>query len=223
MATQFSAEMKREIEKNIAAHRDHARAIGELCISWAALDHAIDELLECLLNCDREIVVSISSSMDRLSPRVEIAKRLMVHLSLEEPWQQWFSKIFTRITEELGPLRNRYVHDRWKMKRGETWRIDSRAFVAKPQAHKPKQLYFDARHVTPATEVDRLRDNIDTVTYAIEIAVYDLRNWRKTGQLRPIRTQLAQASTPRSRMDRFPMLIVWNGEQLPPYDYIIDP
>lgn len=222
MALRFSSELNLAIEKNIATQQEHARAIGELCIAWAALDHAVDQMLEPLLNCGRDIVACISSSMDRTGPRLEIAKRLVVHLNLDDTWQGWLTDIFSRITEELGPLRNRYVHDRWRMKRGEMWRIDSRAQVKKPQANQPKQLFFDSGEVTPVTEVDRLRANIETVTYAIEIATFDLRNWRKTGQLRPLRQQLVPASTRRSRMDHFPLMIIWDGEQLPAYNYEVD-
>jgi hypothetical protein len=223
MTVQYSEEVRRAIEQATATHHAHARAIGELCISWAALDHAIDELLEPLLNRDRQIIACISSSLDKLGPRVEISKRLIVHEGLSEQWQDWFSDIFSRITDEIAPLRNRYVHDRWRMKRGEMLRIDSRAVVKRVQAHQPKTLVLDAVHVTPVDEVDRLRANVETVTYAINIASYDLSCWRKTGQLRPLRTQLIPASKPRSRMDRFPVMIVWNGEQLPAYGYVTDP
>lgn len=223
MVVQYSETLQEAIEKYAALARDHARAIGELCMSWAALDHSVDQLLEPLLNCDRAIVASVSSSVDRLEPRVDIAKRLIVHAEFGDPWQHWFFDIFARITDELGPLRNRYVHDRWRMRRGEMQRVVKRANVAKSQSREPKKLVFDSVHITPVAEVDRLRANIDTVTYAIEIASYDLEHWRKTGRLPRLRKLLIPASTLRTRMDRFPAMIVWNGEQLPPYEYVTDP
>ena len=211
------------MDEAVAKVHDHARAIGELCMSWAALDSAIDELLEPLLNCDRTTAASISSSIDRLEPRVEIAKRMIVHADFGEDWQKWFFAIFQRITDELGPQRNRYVHDRWRMRRGEMQRIAKRAVIEKGQAYQALKLTFDHEHVTPVGEVDRVRSCVDTVTYAIELAANDLRDWRIKGRLRRLRTLLVPASKRRTRMDRFPTMLSLYEEPQSPYSYATDP
>lgn len=223
MAIQYSAKAIEAMKKAEALVAEHSQAIGELCISWAALDHAIDKLLEPLLNLDRATVVSITSSLDRMEPRLQIAKKLLVQTGLSDQWQKWFHAVFTRVSDELAPLRNRYVHDRWHMRRGEMQRVERGGKVAIPQARQPRRLVFDSEHITPAAEVDRLRSNVDTVTYAIEIATYDLGKWRNSGRPPRLRKLLIPASTRRTRMTRFPMLLVWNGEQLPPYEYVTDP
>ena len=143
MVVQFSDAVEKAIEQAIERMRAHARAIGELCMSWAALEHAVDRLLEPLLDCDRGTAAAIASATDRLAARIDIIRRLLVHQELNGPWRDWIEKVLNRITNEVAPARNRCVHDRWRIQRGLIMKIDKRASIARPQSHHPQQLIFD--------------------------------------------------------------------------------
>jgi hypothetical protein len=222
MVVTYSDELKKAMQKAEETMLSHARAIGELCISWAALDNAVDSLFEPLLSCDRGTAASVAAGMDKLEARIGIIRRLLIHQKLDGPWRDWVEGLFKRILEELAPLRNRYVHDQWTLRKGEPLKIDKRARVLKPQSRQPDQLIFDASNVTPTEAVDRLRAYVDTVLFALEFASGDLKRWRTTGRTpRPL-SELIPACKPRTRLDHFPIILAWSGEQPLPFSFSTD-
>ena len=223
MAVQYSDELERVMRDARNIMQDHARSIGELCMSWAALDYAIDRLFDPLLGCDKAVTASLTSSMEKMEARIAAIRRILVQEGISKAWSNWIDGLFRRILDEIAPIRNRYVHDRWQMKRGELQKIDKRASSKKLQAFQSNQLIFDTTKAIPTKDVDRLREYIDTVLWAIEIAAMDLEEWRTTKQMRPPREQWIPACKPRTRMDRFPIVIAWNGEQRLPFEYVTDP
>lgn len=223
MVVQYSESLEKAMKEAQSAMLDHARAIGELCMSWAALDNAVDSLLEPLMNCDRAVAASIAAATDRLESRIGIIRRLLVYRELDGPWREWVEGLFKRITDELGPLRNRYVHDQWRLKSGTILKIDKRAAIRKPQSRQPDRLVYDTSDVTPTEAVDRLRTYIDTVLFAMQFAVTDLETWRTTGRKPLPLEQLLPANKPKSRMDHFPIILVWNGAQPLPFSFVTDP
>lgn len=103
MAIQYSDEVIDALEKVTNLLHDHARSIGELCMSWAAMDNAIDDLLEPLLDCDRATIACLATSMEKTEARISTIKRLMVLSDISPDWRNWADMILNRITVELGP------------------------------------------------------------------------------------------------------------------------
>jgi hypothetical protein len=223
MVVQYSEEVQASIAKATNLMLDHARAIGELCMSWAALDNAIDELLIPLLDCDRGTIASLVSSMEKTEARVNAIKRIMVHADLDLDWREWVNSLLGRIMAELAPMRHRYVHDRWQFRRGEVQRIEKRALIRKAQSRQPDKLFFDATNVTPVADVDRIRAYVDTVLFGLEIAQDDLEWWRKTGRLRRPRELWIPLGRPKTRMAHFPTFVAWKEGQPPPFEFVTDP
>lgn len=102
-------------------------------------------------------------------------------------------------------------------------RVEKRAQIAKSQSHQPSKLIFDTKRATPVAQVDRLRQYVDTVLWALEIMHDDLVRWRETGNMRQPRTEWIPAGKQRTRISHFPTVIVWDGEQPLPFDYVTDP
>lgn len=130
-----------EVEK----HRLHAMNLGQLCMSWAALDRVIDDLFEPLLDCSAAQVASIVTNVDNISARCDILKRFLHLEPVGDEFREWLVAVLNRVSNELAPLRNRYIHDHWSVKLDAIVRTDKRA-VREPGARyaTPKE-YFEAR------------------------------------------------------------------------------
>lgn len=161
--------------------RDHYLAIGGLCATWAVIDRQIDTLIGELLPAPMDKVASITTNMDTISARCEVAKRLIVLEYPHPQFRDWVLGLLQRVSGEIAPLRNRYVHDAWQIKEGVLLRHDKRASVKKPQAHQEPVLVFDISHVTDPGEVGRLDECARFVMTGLALAIQDLERWRKRG------------------------------------------
>lgn len=148
--------------------KEHALALGLLCIYWASLDRALDLLLESYLDVDEKIVACVSTSAPDVSARCEMLKRLSYLNGPDGEWRDCLIRLLNRVQGELAAERNRYVHDDWNLSSaGAMIRIDRRAKVIKPQARQPAQLVHVFERVTPVAKVDDLTQRVVDVMTAL--------------------------------------------------------
>lgn len=203
----------------ITAHEIH---LGRLCISWAALDHELDSLFRPLLQCSAEQIAALVGNIDNTAARCEMLRRLIFVEAPSEPWREWFVGLIDRITNELGPMRNRYIHDAWSVFSQPLVRRDRRALVKQAQSRQPPKLVFNTEHVAEPGEVERFTSAVSTVLAAVAFAAIDLRRWRQTGKplepeprLIPASKKHARHLTPREHLEA-----LQKGQSLT--DYVFD-
>src|SRR5688572_22377114 len=112
-----------EVEKT----NNHAMQLGKLCMAWAALDGVLDEIIGNLLQCSPAQTACIVNQMDKVGIRCALITRLIYLEDVGDEWRNWFVMVLNRVSEELSPLRNRYVHDQWSIKFDGITRIEKRA------------------------------------------------------------------------------------------------
>jgi hypothetical protein len=159
---------------------NHAQEIGHLCITWASMDRMIDHLFRPLLGCSAEQVACIL--VENIDTRCTMLKRLLVVADVPTNWLEWIVALLNRASNELAPLRNRVVHDAWRISENKAMRIDKRAKIAKSQSRGKGQLSFDTEHPMEADEITLLDQKVSTVAIALRVAAIALDRWQIEGR-----------------------------------------
>lgn len=202
---------------------EHYKAIGSLCATWAVIDRTLDELIAALLPASQDRVACITTTITDVAPRCEIIVRL---ITLDHPhpaFRDWLIALVRRVSGEIAPLRNRYVHDAWQLEEGQLVRFDRRAKVAKVQARHPPTLIFDTKHLTDVKEVSRLEECARFVMAGLAFAKLDLNRWRRTGDGREPPPEWLPMSMPRSRFLTFQEHQEAVAQGKTPGRYVVDP
>jgi hypothetical protein len=156
----------------------HMLALGRLCITWAFLDRQLNDALTELLGCSAAQAACIANEATDVAERCRILKTLCYVDGPGGEWRETFERLLNRIENELAPLRNRYVHDYWKLTDEALERMDRRARLGKPQSFQEKQITFDTTHVTPHNEVGDFSVKVAIAMSGLHFALLDLTNWR---------------------------------------------
>ena len=180
-------------------YEKHVRSIGSLCITWAVLDSNLDDLFEPLIQCSDAQVASIVTNVDTVAGRCDILRRLITIEAPSPEYREYLIAVLNRISGELAPLRNRYIHDNWSISHEQVVKIDKRAKITKPQSRQAELLLFNTEEVTPTEQVDKLTDKVRLLMVLLYWAAYDLRHWRRTGQPLKPDPQYLPASQPNAR------------------------
>ena len=149
--------------------KEHALALGMLCIYWASLDRALDLVLERYLDADEKTVACITTSASDVSARCEMLKRLAYLKGPDGEWRDCLVRLLNRVQGELAAERNRYVHDDWDLSAEGMIRIDRRAKVIKPQSRQPAQLVHVFKRVAPVALVEDLTQRIVDMMVALSL------------------------------------------------------
>jgi hypothetical protein len=198
-ASKAEAKNDEEVRRMWERYDKHVQSIGQLCITWAVLDSKVDELFEPLLQCSPAQVASLVTNVDTISARCDILRRLITLESPSPEYRKWVIALLNRVTGELAPLRNRYVHDNWSISHEAVVKIDKRAKIGKAQSRMDEELSFNTKEVTPTEVVDKLTGRVRLVFAMLHWAAYDLRHWRRTGQPLKPHPQYIEASKPNAR------------------------
>lgn len=175
-----------------------AQAIGELAMVWAALDAAVDELFEPLLECSDAQVACIL--VENINARCEMVKKLLHVEPLPPKWVEWVEALLGRTSGELASRRNRFIHDNWTINSERATRSDKRAKVGKAQSRQKRALKFRTEHDANVEEIDRLAQQVITVALALKVATKSLRAWRTQGRRPRVLKQWLPASKQGARM-----------------------
>jgi hypothetical protein len=200
----------------------HALSLGHLCITWAVLDRAVDALFEPLLQCSDSQRASLVTDMENISSRCNTLTRLLVIEAPSPAYRDWLTALLNRVRTELAPIRNRYIHDLWRVSSEEIIRLDKKAKSKKPQSHHNIEIDYDIKTVTPPDEVDKFNLRVTLVMTMLLFAEFDLVRWRQTG--RPLKPHSEYLEATKARA-RYPSLleVQQNADQgLPPLDYVFD-
>lgn len=176
-----------------------ASSLGAFTLEWSYLDRKVDALMVPLLQCSQAQVAAIVANIENLSSRCEIIKRLAVLDSPSPKFRDWLIPLLDRVSGELAPRRNRYLHDNWVSFAANIYRVDKRAKIVKGQSREPPELIHDAFVPTTAEEVDRLTFTVTAVVGALDYAARTLQCWRDTGQPQEPDQQWLPVSKPNVR------------------------
>jgi hypothetical protein len=124
---------------HIAAIEEHAKAIGYVCIYWAALEHGVDSMLQTLTPLEPG---KVSNSITANADIREKLRMLMAIGLVRKPSEGWFGKlrsIINEIDDELRPERNRHIHDLW-MGFSPVIRRTRKTSIKRPQSRQPFEL-----------------------------------------------------------------------------------
>jgi hypothetical protein len=202
---------------------DYAFALGELCMVWSSLDHTLDEVFEALVGCEREMTTILTGNMDRLEARAILIEKMLVHFQIECELSAFVTGLMHRITKEISPLRNRYVHDRWYLAKGGMSKNDKRSRIQRSQAFHQKSITFDETELVRSSEINRLSENINTITSALHYVIIKLRVWQTSGLLLAHDTKWNPACKPRTRLHLPPPHLPKSREYPQESDFVTDP
>jgi hypothetical protein len=163
--------------------REHAEAVGLLCIYTATLDGTIVNFIGKLLESDEKTTACLVGSLPDLSQRAETAKRLAILRGPTQPWKDCVAGLLNLIQNGVGPKRNRYVHDDWMVHGEKMMRIDRRVKTLSPEAYKPPQIYHISERVTNAETIAELTSVVAELILHITFLGLSFAHWKKTGQI----------------------------------------
>lgn len=165
------------------------------------MNRHLTDLASVLIGQGPEITAAIYSGNENLFARCEAIKKLIVVRGLTDKWREKLTALVTTIQKDIGPARNRYVHDEWHDGHWGITRLEFRSTREKPQAFKKERLSTSRWHYGEAKKVRDLSGEIEIVTYQLQMACilismhrrdkYPLRPfWRQRG-LTELRKQIA--------------------------------
>ena len=157
---------------------EQATALGTLCLMWAVVDKRLEQCLHQLLNIPKSKVASITTSMNDVSSRCDVLKRLVYIEAPSLDWREEFCTLVTHVSGYLAETRNRFVHDIWEIANGAMTRTDKRVQLKKPQSFQPKVLTHGLKIITPPRDVLKLVAEVTVASECLKEAAIDLVYWR---------------------------------------------
>lgn len=167
---------------DVAIFDAHCLALGRLCVSWSVVDRQLNDLLAAFTKASPAAVACITSSIDAVGSRCEMLRKLGYEDAVGDEWSTAFDKLMVRLSQDLAPQRNRYVHDYWSMTDGALRVLDRRARVGRGQSRESAKLTYDAEGVVPVDAVDRLCEEVGQMAFMLHAALRDVRDWRRSRQ-----------------------------------------
>lgn len=156
-------------------------ALGRLCITWAALDRQLTDLLGDVLGVSRGAAATLGM-VENVAPRCEALKKLSYERGYQPEWCELFEKLMDNVVK-LASERNRFVHDFWAVSEGSLERLDKRARFESLGAGFGKKLVFETWHKHLPREVDELCVRVATTILLIQVARKDVLNVSGRGPL----------------------------------------
>ena len=138
--------------------REHAEAIGYVCINWSWLEFVVECVLSEFINmpADKPEALIVTSIID-FGKKLEVIKAIGF---IRKPSTRWFAEwegLINHIDNSLRPERNRYVHDLWRKE---------------PDRPNPSRTNSRIKIVTPKARAERILQTFETV----EVDIKEVRN-----------------------------------------------
>jgi hypothetical protein len=129
---------------------EHARAIGYLCIYWAALEHGMDRLLEILAPLEPgDISNSITSEIDGRT-KLTLLRKVGFARQPSKGWYGSLEGLINRIDNILRLERNRYIHGLWIGRSPIIRRSRAHKAIKRPQSRQQRKLTaYDKKPIEP--------------------------------------------------------------------------
>lgn len=181
---------------------DYRFALGSLCMAWSQLDHTLQETFKWLVGTDDETTAIITTGLERAEARATPIKRLAVHHGFEPQLVDFLTGLLNRVTIEIGPKRNRLIHDRWWLGGSGMYHVDRRAAVKSAQSRQAPTLQFNTEHSVSPQEIDLLTEYTNTVEAALWELNIQLGLWRDCAMTPRYDGRWSPACKPRTRLLR---------------------
>lgn len=152
-------------------YQNHLTSLGRLCTVWAKVDREINHLLAAMLKITDEQVACIAHELDGVAARCRLIKTVALTFDNDREWRLALETLVNIISSDLGPKRNRYVHDLWIDRDEKMLKVDRRVHVGKAASFTDKLLSFDI-------ESNVYYDQVDTVTIQLILAAAELAKGR---------------------------------------------
>ena len=152
----------------IKAIDEHARAIGYLCIFWAALEHGVNSTLQTLTPLEPGAV------SDSITANADIHEKLRMLKAIgfiRKPTNAWFGqleKVTKEIDDKLRLERNRYIHDLW-MGFSPVIRRTRKTSIKRPQSRKEPTLSTYEDTTVEAAKIWQFVDAISDAQVRLKI------------------------------------------------------
>jgi len=181
----------------------YVKALGLLCAGWARLDRELNALLGAVLQCSDAQIACIATEMNDVAPRCRLLKTLVYTVDVPKLWREDVADLCNIISNEIGPSRNRYIHDNFGFVDEALHKIDRRAKLLKPASFTDLTLDFDRAEAVDNEAVERTAVQAISASARLATARFDLEHQQREGHF-PARPQLERARIMEIRQFRSP-------------------
>jgi hypothetical protein len=169
---------------NLGTLKEHAQAIGALCISFAALEGNINLLIAVLSGLRDDNLRAFTSQMDLLK-KLPTVKALAWP---RKPNQTWFDDLdlfIWAIDKHIIPRRNDFIHGAWQLGQPPL-RVRERIRLAKSQSRQP--LTLKTVHVTPhePNEIWTAVGDCEHIRICLGLVENELTDFDRTKRFEPL-------------------------------------
>ncbi|MEO1922642.1 MAG: hypothetical protein ABGW84_12245 [Sphingomonadaceae bacterium] len=180
-------------------------SIGRMSRCWGLLDYELNLLLGEMLQIDEERTSCITTELRDVAPKCRTIRALSFAVGAPQDWIATLTELLNIIQNQLGPSRNRIIHDAWyETPEQGPLRLDKRAKVTRPQSFTDFTLSTNREHSFSVDDVDLLAIRIIAAMPRVAQARFDIEKLNCEGSF-PERPELDHA-----RIKQIPEL------QLPP-------
>lgn len=163
---------------------NYATAIGMLTIYWAALENSLLHVIERLLGTDDITASCIGTSLDKAAARATLIKRLVrrPNAAPSQEWADCISGMCDQIANQLGPSRNRLIHDEWHVRESEVVRLNRNVKIGKEGPRSPDTILSNSYAPSPVEEINNLTSRVIDTMLHLSMQALQFSTWRKTGK-----------------------------------------
>lgn len=125
---------------NASPVKDHADAIGMVCVLWGKLEMHLDILLVGLLDSDPKVMAAVLPNM-KMREKINTIEVIGYEKRPSQDWYSQLKKSLSEINTTLRSKRNRLVHDYWLETGDKVLQVQMLAKVVKPQSRQTLAIY----------------------------------------------------------------------------------
>lgn len=149
--------------------------LGRIAVFWGYLDREINHCIASALICTPVQAAAIATELDNVAARCRLAISLTHTIECES--QEWLSQVtnlFNHVANQLGPLRNRYMHDKWETSGDAHRRVDRRVRIRKEKSFSVPSIAFDNQIDVNLQELSTLQGRILTAIVRLTWVASDI-------------------------------------------------
>jgi hypothetical protein len=167
---------------------EYAEAIGMLTIYWASLENTLTHVILTLLQSDEMTASCIGASVDKAAGRAMLIQRLVLrpNESPADEWRDCMLGLCDQITNNLGPKRNRLVHDDWNISETAIERHNTGLRIGKPSERAAKALLTYDKAPSHAPQIWKLTRQVIDVAFYITAVGLRYSTWKRSGKFAPL-------------------------------------
>lgn len=158
-------------------------SIGRMSRCWGLLDFELNLLLGTLLQIDEERTSCITTELRDVAPKCRTIRALSFAVGAPQDWIAILTDLLNIIQNQLGPSRNRIIHDAWyETPEKGAQRLDRRAKITRPQAFNDFALSTNREHAFSVDDTDLLAVKIIAAMPRVAQARFDIESLNREGR-----------------------------------------